>query len=202
MAPSTPLHAGLPDVSNVLVKSPSMSGNDETACMELLTGTDPDSTAVVSILLSESGTAHLRTWDRHVGQYPKRIALIDVGQVSRPSFGKDRRSLAANVDRKTVKSPSALTDLGVAVTDRLSEYADSECELAVCFDSITPLLQYVDLPRALRFFDVLTDRVAAVDATAHYHLDPGAHDEDTVDSLQSLFGAVVSVSDDDYTIRR
>jgi hypothetical protein len=74
--------------------------------------------------------------------------------------------------------------------------AGEEEQIAVCFNSVTSLLQYADLQRAFRFLHVVTGRVKTVGGVGHYHLDPDAHDSQTLATLKGLFDAVVEVEED------
>ena len=74
--------------------------------------------------------------------------------------------------------------------------ADSDEDISFCFNSITSLLQYADVQRAFRFLHVVTGRVKTVGGTGHYHLDPEAHDRQTLATLKGLFDAVIEVNED------
>lgn len=67
-------------------------------------------------------------------------------------------------------------------------------------DSLTTLLQHVDLRRSFRFLQAMTTRLAEPDATVHYHLDPAAHDAKTINTLKQLFDAVVEVDHRSVTV--
>ena len=107
-----------------------------------------------------------------------------------------------NLTVETVSSPSNLTDVGVAL-DKLCSALDPTDGRPVCWvPSLTALLQYVDRQQAYRFLNAMSNRLASVDAFAHYHLNEGAHDERTVDTFASLMDAVVLPTDDGVEIRR
>lgn len=94
---------------------------------------------------------------------------------------------------ETLAAPSDLTGLGIAVTEAL---AGVEGGTAVCFDSVTALLQYVDAETAFEFLHVLVGRCYRQDAVVHLHVDPGAHDGRLVAQLASLVDGRVAVDDD------
>ena len=60
------------------------------------------------------------------------------------------------------------------------------------FESLNTLLAHIELKRVFRFLHVLVNRVKSTGATAHYHLDPSAHEDSTVATLTSLFDTVVA----------
>jgi hypothetical protein len=72
----------------------------------------------------------------------------------------------------------------------------------VCFDSLTAMLQYVDVETAYEFLHAITGQLYAADARAHFHIDPTAHDRTTVDSIASLFDAVVEFGADGLETRK
>ncbi|MFC6614611.1 hypothetical protein ACFQAS_06520 [Halopenitus salinus] len=102
----------------------------------------------------------------------------------------------------TVRSVGDLTTLGVRITEALREWHDEDVPIVVRFESISTLLQYVDLDRTCRFLDQVTGRCVAVDALAWYHLAADAHDEDTLERLYGLFDALFEVADGEWTVRR
>jgi hypothetical protein len=64
------------------------------------------------------------------------------------------------------------------------------------------MLQYVDVETAYEFLHTITGQLYAADARAHFHVDPTAHDAETVDAIASLFDAVVTLGDADPEIRK
>ena len=97
---------------------------------------------------------------------------------------------------ETVSSPNDLTGLGIRITEFLSDWADNDNRTVVCFDSLTALLQYVELDTAYEFLHIITGRMASTDAFAHFHMDPDAHDEQTVEIVTGLMDAVVEVDEE------
>ena len=99
-----------------------------------------------------------------------------------------RDGTGADVER-IVEEPADLTGLGITISERLTDWSPDSL---LIFESLTVLLEYVDLKRVFRFLHVLVNRVKATGAVAHYHLDPGEHDDRTVATLTSLFDTVVA----------
>jgi hypothetical protein len=182
----------LSEVSNVLLMAPSLGGQGREVCLNLLSQTPPSETNVLTITYTDTPPEWVEHWTEHAGVSPVRGGVVSIGQaeasVSDPSWAV-----------KTVENPSDLTGIGIELSELLSGVAtaagDDE-EIAVCFNSITSLLQYADLQRAFRFLHVVTGRVKTVDGVGHYHLDPEAHDRQTLATLKGLFDAVVEVHED------
>jgi hypothetical protein len=96
-----------------------------------------------------------------------------------------------------VSTPSDLTGLGITIGEFLSEFDEP---VHICFDSLTSLLQYVDLQTTYEFLHAITGQIYAASARAHFHIDPAAHDEMTVETITSLFDARISLAADEPTI--
>jgi len=189
----------LSDVSNVLLLAPSLGGQGNDVCLDLLTQTAPSETNVLAISYTETPQEWVENWLDHAGVPPVRGGIVSIGQaeieVENPSWAV-----------KTVENPSDLTGIGIELSELLSGMATAAADdeqIAVCFDGITSLLQYADLQRAFRFLHVVTGRVKTVGGIGHFHLDPEAHDPQTLATLKGLFDAVIEVDDDgSITIRQ
>jgi len=189
----------LSDVSNVLLLAPSLGGHGEEVCDALLTQTPPSATNVLAITYRDTPQDWVDDWIDSVGVSPVRGGIVSIG---RAEAAVDDPSWAA----RTVENPSDLTGMGIQLSELLSKMAtaseDNE-HLVVCFDSVTTLLQYADLQRAFRFLHVVTGRVKTADGVGHFHVDPEAHDRQTLATLKGLFDAVVEVDDDgNWTIQQ
>lgn len=181
-----------PDVSNALFMAPSLGSHRRSVCLDQLSQTPPSQTNVLSITFTATPQEWVRNWTEHVGISPVRGGIVSIGQADTDI---DDPTWAA----KTVETPSDLTGIGIELSELLSGMATASGEdeqIMVCFDSITSLLQYADLQRAFRFLHVVTGRVKTVDGLGHYHVDPEAHDQQTLATLKGLFDAVVEVDQD------
>lgn len=182
----------LSGVSNVLVLAPSLGGHGGEVCLDLLSQTPPSETNVLTITYTDTPQEWVGRWLDHAGASPVRGGIVSIGQAD---ASIDDPSWAV----KTVENPSDLTGIGIELSELLSGMAtaadDSE-HITVCFNGITSLLQYADLQRAFRFLHVVTGRVKTVGGIGHYHLDPEAHDPQTLATLKGLFDAVIEVEAD------
>jgi len=127
------------------------------------------------------------TYTRQPGACVDQLAGSPIEEVSVITVGDTATEGEANV-AGNVSTPSDLTGLGIQIGEFLSERAPP---VAVCFDSLTSLLQYVDFETAYEFLHAVTGQVYAADARAHFHIDPEAHDEQHVAGIASLFDARV-----------
>ena len=184
--------SALSGVSNVLLLAPSLGGHSDEVCFDLLAERPPSETNVLVVSYTQTPGELIEDWDTHVGVPPVRGGVVSVGQ---GEAGSDEASWAV----KPVENPSDLTGVGIELSELLSgmaSAADENEHIAVCFNSITSLLQYADLQRGFRFLHVVTGRVKTVGGVGHFHIDPDAHDAQTLATLKGLFDAVVEVNDD------
>jgi hypothetical protein len=129
---------------------------------------------------------------------PASIDLVCMGDGARSAAAEttDVETPVGPVAVTGVADPADLLRLGVHASRAMEEASG---EPVLCFHTMTALVGLVGLHRAFRFLHVLTARVRAEDARAHYHLDPAVVDEHTVSTLTPLFDAVVRFEDGHWT---
>lgn len=181
--------------ANVLCRAPSLSEGASEICP--MVG-DHEKRNLLLVSLSGTPDSRLQTWKRH-GGLPQKVAVLSVekarGAVA-DTGGSTRGPNGTAVSTTTISEASDLTGIGIKVNQCLSAWEDDDATTHVCFDSVTTLLQFVDSRRAFRFLHVLSRRVRAADGIAHYHVDPGAHEDQT---LATIEGAFTDVYDYDET---
>lgn len=190
------------DAANVLFLAPSDAVAE--SCLELFVPADPSETRVLGVTYTQSADRWLETWRAQVETAPADLSVASVGSSTRSAAaaapGSDSRPTGRVV--QTVESPEDLTGLGITLGQQLSTWAEeSDAPIVVCFDSLTVLLQYVDLQRAFRFLHVLSGRAASMGANVHYHLDPTTVDSQTLATLTSLFDATFRYEDGEWRTR-
>jgi hypothetical protein len=181
----------LPDAieaaTTTLLCAPSMG--TERECLDLLSAADDDSTVVwVSYNRPPSVCVEAYRDEYDTDAFGSVIVVGDMPATSTPD----------SVSVETVSTPDDLTGLGITLSQTLSAHDD----VVLCFDSLTVLLQYVDHETAYEFLNAVTGHLYATDATAHFHLDPTAHDTQTTDALASLFDAVAEREDSGWSVRK
>lgn len=178
-----------------------MERTDADYCLAAENAAPPAESNVLSVTLNESADAVAERWIRCVGRLPGQLAVITVGDTNRGAAATDGGggpSGPSGYDMSTavVSSPGDLTGLGIKLSQCLSAWDDHDDETTVRFDSLTTLLQFADLKRSFRFIHVLTGRISSAGAVGYFHLDPGAHDEQTLATLRGLFDVVLERQDD------
>jgi len=176
------LSDALAGARSVLVLAPGLSEGTDAVCGTLASGFDGDPADVIAVSLTRSAAEWLS----------RREAYLDGDSTVRPI----ETGTSSHPEAATVESSEDLTGLEIALGDPLAAFEAADRPLTICVDSLTVLLQYVDLERAYRFLHDMDVRFGQAGALAHYHLDPGAHDEATLATLATLMDAAVGIETD------
>lgn len=171
----------LDGASNVLLAAASMGGGREI-CSTLLTE-DFEEPNVLFVSFTRNTSACIDQWEA-TGTEARDLAVIAVGD--------EQRVDRPDVTTRNVSSPSDLTGLGIGIGETLSAW---DAPIAVCFDSLTAMLQYVDFETAYEFCHTITGQFHAAGARAHFHVDPAAIDSRRIDGFASLVDARVDVGE-------
>ena len=187
----------LSGAANVLLLTPTMGAEEGAVCSSLLSAVPDERADVLSVTFNESPDDQRERWRRDGGPTePANLGFVVVGgdvrsaaAVQAPTDGPTIGDVGPTVT--TVSSPGDLTGIGIELGHFFEDWADDGNALVLCFRSLTTFLQYADLRSVYRFVHVLTGRVRNAGGLAHFHLDPSAHDQRTINTLQGLFDAVV-----------
>jgi hypothetical protein len=195
----------LNDTSASLLLAPSMSSETDAACLDLLSPTDPRDENVLWVTFTRSPDSCIQDWLAHNGERPANLRFISVGETVRSMASSPSSSAMqetpANAVIETLSNPGDLTGLGIKISEVLQQWQTNEHRTVACFHSLTALLQYSDVQTIYKFLHVLTGRFATAGVTAHFHLDPGAHDDQTINTLKSLFDGVAEFEDGEWSVR-
>jgi hypothetical protein len=211
--PHLQIRDSLGDAATVLVESSSTDPERAATCADLLHCHPDDRENLLWVTYTRGPDEKLASWRRHADATPANLGVVSVGDTMRSAAATSAamsgpeaaESADTNGSRppnpvEAVESPGDLTGLGITV-GRYFEAWGSEHPTSLCFDSITAMLQYTEFETAYRFLHVLTGRITAAGAVGHFHVDPAAHDDRTVESLKTLFDAVVALDDGERTVR-
>lgn len=194
---------------NVLLLAPPLGESDADACGSLLSGGLSHGQNVLSVTFNQSPDARIEQWRATGGPMdPANLGFIVVGEGVRSAAvagpfagGPGPEDLGPIV--KSVSSPADLTGLGIELGNFFEHWTGDGNEIRLCFHTLTTFLQYADLRTVYRFIHVLTGRVRSAGGVAHYHLDPAAHDQRTVNTLLALFDAVIERDESgEWEVRR
>lgn len=189
----------LEEASTILLLASALDPLAEEACSNLLTlapGRGRD--RVLAISFTKTADDRLTTWEAcDAGHVPAEVGVVGGPEVVPADTTCDDHDVEISI--ATVDHPGNLTQLGVAISEYLDAWDDGD-GLAVCFHSLTTLLQYADRDCVFRFLNVLTRELADADAVAHFHMDPRAHDGETLATLVSVFDAVIETDGGEWTV--
>ncbi|ELY55887.1 DUF7504 family protein [Natronolimnohabitans innermongolicus] len=121
---------------------------------------------------------------------PGHVGLLTVGDVLLEETPDSASDFDAPVVVDTVRDPTDLAAIGVAVSRFCKHWADED--LGVCFDSLDSLLRHTPPKTVFEFTYVLATRLSSVDAYAHFHFDPRHHEDRVVSTFGTIFDAVVA----------
>lgn len=179
-----------PAGTNVLVSAPPMLEKDQLALELLAANTRTDHAIAIS---PDTGGDRLR---RRFEAIPDadgdRFHVVDC------SGSSGKGSMNDTARTKYVSSPGDLTGIGMGIvkcTRSLGVEVTGGLRLATL--SLSTLVQYASLDRVFNFLHTVNGRVAAADYLGVATLDPTAHDSQDVNTLTSLFDAVVELREAD-----
>lgn len=180
---------------SALLYSPPMSQSVGDACTDLLLPAEGESPSALWVTYTRAPEDGIRDWLDDLKADPEHVGVVSVGERDIESV----RDVTGVTDPRleTISNPSDLTGLGITLQNVLDDW---DGNVGLCFDSLTSLLQYVDVETAYEFLHVLTGRLYAQGVRAHFHIDPDAHDEQTVAAMTSLMDAVVRVEDGESAV--
>ena len=181
----------LEDARTVLVLASPTDPDSVEVCMDLLAGEEPGERNVLNVLFTRRPDRRVTNWHRHVGDLPGTFEVLSSQSPS---------SLPDSVDVESVDRPGDLTGIGVSITDRIADWEDRRSG-SLCLHSATAQLQYASTEQVYQFLYTLCGYLADEGVDGHVHLNPNAHDEQTVDTLKTLFDAVVEVAEDGPRVR-
>jgi hypothetical protein len=211
-APDSSLEDSLAEAATVLVESDSTDSERAATCTDLLHRHPSAEENLLWVTYTRGPDEVLESWRRHSDATPANLGVVSVGDTMRSAAAAsaavvgpdatdpDEATTGAPNPVEAVENPSDLTGLGITVGQYFEAWG-TEQPTSLCFDSVTALLQYVEFQTAYRFLHVLSGRVAAAGAVGHFHIDPGAHDDQRVATLRTLFDAVVTVEDGERVVR-
>jgi hypothetical protein len=185
------------DVSNVLLLGPSVDESVDAGCKRLLTTGEESAVLAVSFMLSPR--QWVDGWTERVGELPEELVIVTTSDMFNQPGDED---LPEPVTVEYLSSPGDLTGIGMVVSKYLERWHEAGREMAVCFDSLTTLLQYGETHSIYRFLHLITTRMSGADARAHFHLDPDTQDKQTVSTITSTFQAIAHHREDGWDVKR
>lgn len=180
----------LEDATNVLLVAPEVSQSVESLFSELLLSLESPPSRVIGVTMSKSPWDFLEPWRRAFPRGTASFSFVSANGVSRSvaaDAGADDGP-GTGSDVTHVNDVTPVDAFGQTIANQLAE---DGAETAVCFHSLTDLLEYVDEETAFDFLHVVLSRVRRSGARGIYHIDGSVHDEETIVKLSTPFDLVV-----------
>ncbi len=185
--------------ANVLLQAPALSRGDMDVCPSV---TDHPGRQLLQVTFAGKPAARLEMWQAP-DTLPQIIALLttagsglldDLNDPTDPEATTD--TIASDCDvpisQTTLSEPSDLTGIGIYINTCFAAWAETATGIDVCFDSLTTLVQAVDIRSAHRFLTLLGTRVRNVAATAPFSIGLYAHDAQCLSTVATEFSDVSS----------
>lgn len=176
------------DESNLLIVGPENCPTEQNLCTRLIDSVAAEPVNFLLVTINSTPNERLTVLQNYLTQPVVQTVVIDVQTYS---GGRDRNPIDEGIEVKTVSDPTDLRRLGILMSQILSDWNDGSNRTAVCFHSLSDLLEVTNnTERMFRFLHILQGRIESVAATAHYHLDESQLNDKTLKMFQSQFSTI------------
>jgi hypothetical protein len=180
----------LEGATNVLLVAPEPGGSVESLFSKLLLSLESPPAHTVGVTMSKSPWDFLEPWQRSFPRGDASFSFVSASSISRSvaagtaaGEGGSTESAVTHVD-----GVEPVEAFGQTIADHVAEEGPGT---AVCFHSLTDLLEFVDPETAFDFLHVVLSRIRRNGGRGIFHVDGDAHDEETIVTLSTLFDLVV-----------
>lgn len=173
----------------------------------LLSGSSMDVQEHIYDLLSEASgggeTAILISTDRGAPEVVRSFRERDAFDARRLGFidctGREGPEGIDGAPVRRLGSPGDLTGMSLEFAKLVDRFDDAGAgdRVRVGLASISTLLMYTDVRTAFRFLHVFTSRIRSGGLFGIFALDPGMHDQQTVNTVRAVFDCEARISDGD-----
>jgi hypothetical protein len=151
---------------------------------------DTGDTAVV-ISTNRGAGEVVRAFEDRGAFDPGRVGVIDC-------TGQEGPEEIDGVPVRRLGSPGDLTGMSLEFAKLIDRFDDAGAgdRVRVGLASISTLLMYTDVRTAFRFLHVFTSRIRSGELFGVFAMDPGMHDQQTVNTVRAVFDCEARVDDD------
>lgn len=178
---------------NLLVQSSPFEPKADEYCVDLLSSPASENRAVLEVTYLHTPAQRITAWNKCRGGVPTKWTIITVDTDQHEEQPTESASVTADPTRVSVPASNDVSTLGIRITDWLDRFNEQAEETSLCFYSITALFQYINRTQGLKFLDALTSKTSEVNARAHFHMDPLAHEEATREAIEGHFDTILPV---------
>ena len=185
-----PLDASVDPATSFLVSSTCLATAERFVTDMLAAGLESGACGIAVTATTEAEGVRDAVYDRtHADE--SALSIIDC-------VTRDRGACVNDTDQITyVASPAELTQIGVALSERLEAFEREGVGRArITLHSVSTLLAYADLETVFRFLHVFTRRAEHAGGIGLYTVDRTAHDDRSLRTLAPLFDATIQLSED------
>ena len=164
-------------------------GRGQEAALDVLD--DISGSETVVLISTNDGAASAVDWfDQRGVDTTVRLGIVDASGSSTP--------VPDGLPVERLGSPGDLTgmSLGFAKLAQRFEQAGSGDRIRVGLVSVSTLLMYADVQTVFRFLHVFTSRIRSGGLLGVFTLEPGMHDEQTVNTVRAIFDSEARVGED------
>lgn len=179
----------LSETTMVLLLAPAVGDRPMDACVRALEGIGEDIDQVTAVTVTDSARDWLSIWDRTSLSEATPVTCIDVDAGTRSTTQRVSSGATTQVDR--IHDPSDLEAIGRRVSDVLDAADEADDATGIVVHSLSGILQHVDESTAFKFVYTLGEVIRRVDGIVFFHLDPGGHDAETVETFRIVCDAVI-----------
>ncbi|WP_020221504.1 RAD55 family ATPase [Halarchaeum acidiphilum] len=173
--------------TNLLVSGPAMSGKRQLLLKLLARGASEGEGSVVVTSRNPAGDVIDDYLDVRPSDGHDFLRVIDC-------VGSDVETDVEGARVHDVSSPGDLTGIGIEFSEIAREAEETDRRrVRVGFDSLSPLLMYVDLQRLFRFLHVFTSQIQSRDWLGLFAIDPDSHDQQEVNTISQLFDGMIEI---------
>lgn len=189
--PNGELHELVGDSTTVLLLVPP-SGPADTACIDLLTETEPEETNVLSVAVDAAPDERLSMWQQQLDdRRPKQATILNAN----PANPRDSQAAGTDafpeIDLEDLADDAELVDVVAAVSLTLGRWAETDDPTVLCLHSVTGLLGPFGREDVISAVNTLNEICERTSTVAHHHMDPTAHSEETVELFRPLYDSVL-----------
>jgi len=178
------------DDRSTLVLGPAIPASGATACLDVEHDADREvPLGVVHVDYVRSPERRIRRWTDRATPTPHRVGLLRVGWRGQGHSSVERLAETEGLRLRfePIQEPGNLSAIGRGLIRLLEWLDESPIRIVVCVHSLSVALQYASTQRLLDFLSECREQFRRYGASAHFHLDPDAHSDETVDRLYDAF---------------
>jgi len=148
----------------------------------------------IVLFVTTAPAERIRLIDDTLREWPRRTIVLTtkpdpLGDVS------DLDLSETSLEVVRLDSRLGLSEVGETISRIVGEYEDVGGKIAAEFDILPELVEKFDLQTVFKFLHVLAVRFDRADALSHYHVDPRAQSQSTINVLDQVFDLSI-VADD------